>query len=311
LVTGPCRSRYHGHPPGSQWSAVASQTSHQSTSHCTHLPRAIEILPVTPAKEFSSAPLRIPSCGPRTRSQKKYLDKTKPLYTRSPVPHSANLIVRLHATPVHHRPTFTRFCFAYRLPYHTSTIGRLRRENLYRAAVQSVLGQDLGDIGLPPALPIHRLKWEPLRISCLSPCACTHPPRRRSRSPPSPVPLSPVTYQQATTRSRIPAYQIYTYISTRPPQLSSKMPHQRRKSGHISANTSATDLRKSVTVSDMSKPKRPAISRRQHLPAPRSWDAATASARGNGKSRWRMSVRASRSTGKSHHPPPMDWNHHR
>lgn len=41
------------------------------------------------------------------------------------------------------------------------------------------------------------------------------------------------------------------------------MPHQRRKSGHISANTSSTDLRKTVAVSDMSKPKRPAMSRRQ------------------------------------------------
>jgi len=37
------------------------------------------------------------------------------------------------------------------------------------------------------------------------------------------------------------------------------MPHQRRKSG----NTSTTELRKSVTVTDMSKHKRPALSRKQ------------------------------------------------
>lgn len=43
------------------------------------------------------------------------------------------------------------------------------------------------------------------------------------------------------------------------------MPHQRRKSGHTSANTSYTDVRKSVTVSDMSKPKRPGLSRK-HTP---------------------------------------------
>lgn len=43
------------------------------------------------------------------------------------------------------------------------------------------------------------------------------------------------------------------------------MPHQRRRSGHTSGNTSYTDVRKSVTVSDMSKPKRPGLSRK-HTP---------------------------------------------
>lgn len=44
------------------------------------------------------------------------------------------------------------------------------------------------------------------------------------------------------------------------------MHHQRRKSGHNPAHVSSADLRnKSVTVSDMSKPKRPAMPRR-HTP---------------------------------------------
>jgi len=43
------------------------------------------------------------------------------------------------------------------------------------------------------------------------------------------------------------------------------MPHQRRRSGHLSTTASATDVRKQVTVSDMSKPRRPAMSRK-HTP---------------------------------------------
>lgn len=39
--------------------------------------------------------------------------------------------------------------------------------------------------------------------------------------------------------------------------------HQRHRSGHLSAHSSTTDIRKTVGVSDMSKPKRPAVSRRQ------------------------------------------------
>lgn len=43
------------------------------------------------------------------------------------------------------------------------------------------------------------------------------------------------------------------------------MPHQRRKSGHGSANTSYSDVRKAVTVTDLSsrhKSSRPAMTRR-------------------------------------------------
>ncbi|KAI9166793.1 hypothetical protein HJFPF1_02908 [Paramyrothecium foliicola] len=45
------------------------------------------------------------------------------------------------------------------------------------------------------------------------------------------------------------------------------MYHQRRKSGHNSANSSTTDVRRTVTVSDLSRPKRPAMSLRRHTPA--------------------------------------------
>jgi hypothetical protein len=44
------------------------------------------------------------------------------------------------------------------------------------------------------------------------------------------------------------------------------MNHQRRKSGHSSANSSTTDVRRTVTVTDMSRHKRPAMARR-HTPA--------------------------------------------
>lgn len=41
------------------------------------------------------------------------------------------------------------------------------------------------------------------------------------------------------------------------------MHHTRRKSGHGSTNTSQTDVRKAVTVSDLSRPRRPQLARRQ------------------------------------------------
>ncbi|KAH6653886.1 hypothetical protein BKA67DRAFT_535232 [Truncatella angustata] len=45
------------------------------------------------------------------------------------------------------------------------------------------------------------------------------------------------------------------------------MHHQRRKSGHASTNTSMTDVRKAVTVSDLSRPKRPQTLSRRTTPS--------------------------------------------
>ncbi len=44
------------------------------------------------------------------------------------------------------------------------------------------------------------------------------------------------------------------------------MHHTRRKSGHGSTNTSLTDVRKAVTVSDLSKPRRPQTLARRQTP---------------------------------------------
>lgn len=44
------------------------------------------------------------------------------------------------------------------------------------------------------------------------------------------------------------------------------MHHSRRKSGNGSTNTSLTDVRKAVTVSDLSKPRRPQTLSRKQTP---------------------------------------------
>jgi hypothetical protein len=48
------------------------------------------------------------------------------------------------------------------------------------------------------------------------------------------------------------------------------MHHSRRKSGHSSTNASMTDVRKAVTVSDLTKPRRPqTLSRRSTQTVPK------------------------------------------
>lgn len=44
------------------------------------------------------------------------------------------------------------------------------------------------------------------------------------------------------------------------------MHHSRRKSGHASTNSSTTDVRKAVTTSDLSKPRRPQTLTRKSTP---------------------------------------------